>query len=300
MRTLKLLLALSFLLMLGCEDQESPPPIRVIPELVKPIVERFEMEAERRGQQVDLSKLSIEFVKDITSDTNPGLVVASCRRADDLHLIEIDTASIFWKFAGAMGQEEVVFHELGHCALERSHIEDVLPNGAFKSIMRAQGSPNYGNFNPLSQNALIHRRDYYLDELFNPNAGVPCWSDNSVESPFPLTVFEQESIKQDIQLHIDGADDLFYINQQQLFLIRDDQVQQIDLGLTVTTLRVDQQGVLWLAARNDDIGVVGTYVNDTFTMIYEDDQGEGQGLLYNLSEFYIDTDQKFVVGYLDG
>ncbi len=295
----RLLLFLFLALLTACEDQETPAPPKVIPALVQPIVDRFEAEATRRGIQLDMSKLSFEFVQGISSNTNPGLVVAACTRGDDLHLVEIDTTNIFWVFAGEMGQEEVVFHELGHCLLERRHIEDVLPDGSFKSMMRAQGSPSYGNLNPLSQNLLIHRRDYYIDELFDPGSATPCWSDNTIESPYPLTVFEEEPINSGIsELHVDGNDDLFFLSRQQLFMIRQGQTQAIDLAFTVRQLRVDQQGTLWVAGRNGNIGQIGTLVEDTFTVVYEDQ--EDFGLIYNLNQFFIDTDTRLWLGTLTG
>lgn len=65
----------------------------------------------------------------------------------------------FWNDATETEREMVVFHELGHCALDRPHTNALGPWGKQISLMYPKiFSPN------------LYRRyyGYYMDELFNP------------------------------------------------------------------------------------------------------------------------------------
>lgn len=72
-------------------------------------------------------------------------------------------------------REALVFHELGHSVLGRVHRDERLPNGSPASIMFPEtgfGARVYGE-------ETLHRRTYYLDELFDPETPVPDWAEDS-------------------------------------------------------------------------------------------------------------------------
>jgi len=58
----------------------------------------------------------------------------------------------------AMQKERLVFHELGHCVLNRSHLETVGTDGHCLSIMNSAQR--------CSDNYNAQTREKYLDELF--------------------------------------------------------------------------------------------------------------------------------------
>jgi len=60
-------------------------------------------------------------------------------------------------------KELIVFHELGHCFLQRGHREDALPNGACVSIMRS-------GIEDCLDNYTSETRSFYIDELFDPGS----------------------------------------------------------------------------------------------------------------------------------
>ena len=66
-------------------------------------------------------------------------------------------------------REAVVFHELGHALLGREHKDDLLPNGLRASIMYS------GNIRGLYSGSRQNRRQYYIDELFDPQTPAPQW-----------------------------------------------------------------------------------------------------------------------------
>ncbi|HQG68001.1 MAG TPA: hypothetical protein PLW20_05305, partial [Paludibacteraceae bacterium] len=93
----------------------------------------FQSEAAKRGQVFNFQQegLIMEFA-DLT-DNKAGL----CHYEKPIR-IEIDRT--YWndisKYAGAeYMKEDVIFHELGHGFLGREHLNDVLENGDWKSMM---------------------------------------------------------------------------------------------------------------------------------------------------------------------
>ncbi len=82
----------------------------------------------------------------------------------------------------AEGKEALIFHEIGHCILGRSHNNEPLPNGDPKSIMVIENQKLYwpciydidGNGGPDCNNTF--KRAYYVDELFDENVQIPDWA----------------------------------------------------------------------------------------------------------------------------
>lgn len=133
--------------------------------------DRFVEEANKHNVQVDVSNLSIRTRKDkIEGRDICGLAYSNYNNTGNPRIIisrdcwcnygSLTTQSDYFK-------EELVFHELGHAILKRSHTSEKLPDGSFKSIMH----PQLGHY---SRSA--YKRDYYIAELFNPNEPVPAWS----------------------------------------------------------------------------------------------------------------------------
>ena len=68
--------------------------------------------------------------------------------------------SQFWRRASEMEKEFLVFHELGHCYLGRSHLDEVAQNGNCQSMMNSGMGNCRINYNSQTRNE-------YLDELFS-------------------------------------------------------------------------------------------------------------------------------------
>lgn len=71
---------------------------------------------------------------------------------------------------GHLMRENLIFHELGHGILNRDHLNELLPNGDWKSIMCGGEKVNSKSWNI---NYSEDRRTYYIDELFLKNVPVP-------------------------------------------------------------------------------------------------------------------------------
>jgi len=134
-------------------------------------LQRFEDEGALRGHTFDLksSGLIIEF-GDLT-DSAAGLT-----HYETPIRIQIDRT--YWKAisntAGAdMMKEDLIFHELGHGVLGRSHLNTMLENDDWKSMMCGGTKVNNRSWNI---NYRGERRKYYLDELFDINTEAPAYS----------------------------------------------------------------------------------------------------------------------------
>ena len=125
-----------------------------IDEALQPYFDRFIAEGTVRGYEIDLASKKIEgFLIDI-----PEANVAGQCSYDATSTRQVNIDINYWQNASDLEKEFVVFHELGHCYLERSH-SDTQTNGTCTSIMHSGTSNcrfNYSNFN----------RNNYLDDLF--------------------------------------------------------------------------------------------------------------------------------------
>ena len=139
----------------ACEKEAVLADANIDPDLL-PYFELFEAEAAERGLNVNLAANNIEgFIENI-----PGRgVVGQCAySADSPHTVTIDLP--FWNTASDILREYIVFHELGHCYLERGHLDAADANGNCLSIMES----GLGDCDP---NYTDNTREAYLDELFS-------------------------------------------------------------------------------------------------------------------------------------
>lgn len=116
----------------------------------------FVHEAAEYGKEIDLSSLDLSaYVEDIEVNGTIGQCISY---SDGSKEVVIDERN--WNRLGDLEKEYVVFHELGHCILERSHSNAVDENGICESIMQSGEG--------LCQNhySLSNRSDL-LEELFS-------------------------------------------------------------------------------------------------------------------------------------
>ncbi len=140
----------------GCISENDVVDIvpQVDPEL-RSYFQSFEQAANARGIQLSAAFLEIDAsIGDIDEDD----VIGECwHGGHGPNEIRIDRE--FWKSSSTLDREFVVFHELGHCYLNRDHTEATTANGTCVSIM-ASGTGNCRNRYGQAT------RESYLDELF--------------------------------------------------------------------------------------------------------------------------------------
>ncbi|MBK8388607.1 MAG: hypothetical protein IPL23_04675 [Saprospiraceae bacterium] len=116
----------------------------------------FEDEAASRGFSINLNQLKIRAN---ISEISENGVLGQCQYNSHLpNQVTIDKT--FWNRSSELYKEFVVFHELGHCVLDRNHKEDKDSRGRCLSIMRS------GLGDCLDAYSSVNRT-YYLNELFN-------------------------------------------------------------------------------------------------------------------------------------
>lgn len=127
-----------------------------IDDTLRPYYDDFAREAQARGIEVDYGDVPISASLSQTLNVN---VAGTCLRRDNAEN-EIRINRNYWNSADELEREFVMFHELGHCFLNRDHTEETYPDGTCISIMASGTGSCDENYTELT-------RSDYLDELFN-------------------------------------------------------------------------------------------------------------------------------------
>jgi len=156
-----------FILLIGlalasCKERDKPKEYPGVDERLHGYFELFEEEARARGMEIDLIERSLSGeVMEIDGQGVAGQCQYGQNTVLDNHLV-IDE-SFLLSNASDLLKELVVFHELGHCYLQRDHREDTYPTGACISIMRSGVGDCRDNYSDAF-------RATYIDELFDPDS----------------------------------------------------------------------------------------------------------------------------------
>lgn len=131
-------------------------------------LQEFKSAADKRGYDLTIPK---RFkVKLVDKVDGRNTVKGFC--TEDIPMV-IRLEKDYWMQADSTQKKILLFHEFGHCLLNRNHTNEILPNGEWKSLMR-------GGSLPEDRSYVINfrgvRMEYYWDELFYPNTPVPEWA----------------------------------------------------------------------------------------------------------------------------
>lgn len=141
----------------------TEPEVRSFPEVDErlwPFFERFEIEGRERGFDVDLVASRISGV---IEELEGEHIAGQCTTFGNFRPGRVTVDAEFWELSNDLFKEFIIFHELGHCYLDRDHREDAFSNGRCVSIMRSGTLDCRDNYN-------VATRAAYLDELFEPNS----------------------------------------------------------------------------------------------------------------------------------
>jgi len=116
----------------ACTKEQQAYPVSIVADL-QPYIDRFVAEGEQRGITVDFSieGLSAQLVS-IATQGVPGQCQQYSEQENELL---IDRS--FWDFYTEEQREVLIFHELGHCYLNRDHKDSSDVNGNCLSLMRS-------------------------------------------------------------------------------------------------------------------------------------------------------------------
>ncbi len=152
MRSIIFIVLFLMLILSACTDESDDI---IIDAELQEYFDQFAEEGKARGVTVDYN---LVLISARVTNINDRFVAGTCARdSDDVNDIEISRA--FWNRVDEFQREYVMFHELGHCYLNREHLETQHSDGTCVSIM-ASGTGS------CSTDYSIETRREYLDELF--------------------------------------------------------------------------------------------------------------------------------------
>lgn len=127
-----------------------------IDEELMPYFNKFKAEAAFRGFEVDYEAEGI--TASITKIYDNSIVGQCIHNTETPNRIAI--SKTYWSQIDTGRREFLIFHELGHCILDRPHLDSKDANGNCVSIMHSSEGVCIFKYNTLT-------RTEYLDELFN-------------------------------------------------------------------------------------------------------------------------------------
>lgn len=113
-------------------------------------VQRFEMKSQEAGNPVKVTELKIQF-GDLEAAYEDGI----CELGDMTPTITVSKPS--WDQMDDTEREILMFHEMGHCVLNRKHRSALDPKGLPESMMHPYGVP---------ERIYAAARTEYIQELF--------------------------------------------------------------------------------------------------------------------------------------
>ncbi len=113
--------------------KEKPEELIIYPDVTIELCsyfQSFEKEAAKRGLIVDLRNAGIKG----RLTKIHGNAVGICKQRG---MKEVLIDRKFWERSSQLKKELIVFHELGHCYLNKMHDNEATPDGICQSIMRS-------------------------------------------------------------------------------------------------------------------------------------------------------------------
>lgn len=147
-----IIMALTCLMTWNCSKEAEP---KIIEEELQVYFDLFVSEASIHGVEIDLSSLDIgAYVKNIETTGTIGQCISYSDGSND---VVVDARN--WERIDEEEKEYVVFHELGHCILKKSHNDMQDDTGVCLSIMQSGEGLCQSNYN-------LNNRSAMLQELF--------------------------------------------------------------------------------------------------------------------------------------
>ena len=134
-------------------------------------VDEFFYQAHQRGLSLYPENLNFSIQFGETDDELGGF----CNTKGNAITINVED----WEHRDHAEREHVIFHELGHCILNRNHRNDESVTNECFSYMRGAEDDFDCSLNLHSG----YWRDYYLDELFDSSSNLPGWYLSSQDYP---------------------------------------------------------------------------------------------------------------------
>ena len=116
----------------------------------------FRAEAAKRGIDIDFEEMEIDGYIQFIRERG---VAGQCQTYVD-GATRVQISPSYWNTATDLEKEFLIFHELGHCALKREHLDEANEDGTCKSMMNSGGQFCDVNYSEST-------RESYIEELFS-------------------------------------------------------------------------------------------------------------------------------------
>jgi hypothetical protein len=188
-RTFINILILVVVVLTSCKKQEATTPTSQAPPIPAPAaplppvdistttqyLNRFVSLATAHGITVDTSKLTIAYDSSLTALN----ILGTCSRGYNVNgTIAVSSVRLnksyweAWYNAGRKSElEQLIFHEFGHCLLNRNHNDATVASTDYGSQVEVSIMSSYH----ISSNLYEYNYTYYIDELYvlyTPSAGT--------------------------------------------------------------------------------------------------------------------------------
>lgn len=163
----RLIATMGILLITFCTCEREK--IQVIPSEVEGYVDSFFQDANRFGHELKIEHFDLIFT---FTSIEEDYVSGRC----NIKKGQIEIDSNRWNSMSNKSKEWLIYHELGHCILEREHFNEEFANGECKSIMK--GGVDVGCSTNFISNSW---KEYYKSELFTEKNNLPGWYDLNFE-----------------------------------------------------------------------------------------------------------------------
>ena len=140
---------LCFCVFLSCSKEDA-----LVDSPLQRYLDDFMEEGNRRGFKINYETKKIEARLELhQDDAKLGWCTYNSETPNSITI-----NSLYWDVLSALEKEKLIFHELGHCVLNRPHYDVVRSDGKCVSIMHS-GQSCSDDYNETN-------RAKYLDELF--------------------------------------------------------------------------------------------------------------------------------------
>lgn len=151
------IILLSLIVLDTCKKEDNQP---IIDSDFQEYFDRFLIEASARSIPLNISELKVSYSNNFVRGCGAGYCDSK----------QVYINSECWESMKDIHKEILMFHELGHALLCRIHDNSKLPNGDLKTLM--DSTDLYSAYTEDTP----EKREYYLNELFNPFITPPDWS----------------------------------------------------------------------------------------------------------------------------
>lgn len=180
MKTVKLFFTILMAILLSACAQEKGTNIK---SDFAPYALHFQAMALKNGRSIKINNVIIDFDPALSGSSILGQCLSTLTE-DTFTVPRVTINPQFWNVSSLANREQLIFHELGHCVLNRKHREDFVRTADGWNTIQASIMYPYH----LGESKYDYNYNEYMKELFT-GATSYALSYNNVTSQFPIEYY---------------------------------------------------------------------------------------------------------------